>query len=118
MKNQPFHKRLGFALQGISAAWRTEASFRQQCLAALAVLVFLGWCRPAPLWWALLLLNCGIVMAAELFNSALEQMLDRLHPEQHPAIKIAKDCAAAAVLMLSISAAGVFIACLVDTYLA
>jgi diacylglycerol kinase len=37
-------------------------------------------------------------------NTALEHLTDRLHPEQHPAIRAAKDCAAAAVLLASISA--------------
>jgi undecaprenol kinase len=116
MKNQPFHKRLGFAIHGISSAWRLEASFRQQCIAALCVVVVLVWRRPAAMWWAFLLINCGLVLAAELFNSALEAALDHLHPELHPAIKIAKDCAAGAVLLLSLSAACVFIAFVFDTF--
>jgi diacylglycerol kinase (ATP) len=44
------------------------------------------------------------VIAAELINTALEHLADHLHPEQHPRIKIVKDCAAAAVLILSIGA--------------
>lgn len=109
-KNQPFYKRLGFAMHGVRAAWRGETSFRTQSCAAACVLLVLAWRRPAPVWWALLLLSCGMVLAAELFNSALEAALDRVHPEQHLAIGIAKDCAAGAVLMLSLSATCVFIA--------
>jgi diacylglycerol kinase (ATP) len=74
------------------------------------------WRRPAPLWWALLLVNCGMVLAAELFNSALEAALDLLYPEEHAAIKLAKDCAAGAVLMLSLTAGCVFVAFVVDTF--
>ena len=114
MKNQPFFKRMGFALAGITAAFRVESSFRLQCLAALAVLVVLAWNRPAMVWWALLLLNCGMVLAAELFNTALEHFIDHLHPSLHPSIKIAKDCAAGAVLVLSLSAVCVFVAFLVE----
>jgi diacylglycerol kinase (ATP) len=54
------------------------------------------------------------VLAAELFNTALEQLADRLHPEQHPQIRIAKDCAAAAVLVVSIGAIVVAAALLLD----
>jgi undecaprenol kinase len=115
MKNQPIHRRLGFALQGIASAWRTESSFRTQCIAALGVIAVLAWRRPPLVWWVLLLMLCGMVLAAELFNSALEAALDHLHPESHHAIRIAKDCAAGAVLLLSVSAAGVFAAFLVDT---
>ena len=46
----------------------------------------------------------SLVIAAELINTALEHLVDHLHPEQHPRIKIVKDCAAAAVLILSIGA--------------
>jgi diacylglycerol kinase (ATP) len=110
MKNQPFHRRLSFSLQGLGAAWRLEASFRFQCLMALGVVVLLVILRPPAPWWALLLMNCGLVLAAELFNTALEQALDLLHPELHPAIKLSKDCAAAAVLVFSLSAVGTFLA--------
>jgi undecaprenol kinase len=115
-KNQPFYKRLGFAAHGVRAAWSGEASFRTQCLAVVGVLLILAWRRPAPVWWALLLLNCGMVLAAELFNSALEAALDLLHAEPHPLVKLSKDCAAGAVLLLSISAVCVFVAFLFATF--
>ncbi|OYO31111.1 diacylglycerol kinase [Janthinobacterium sp. PC23-8] len=117
MKNQPFYNRVVFALQGISAALRMESSFRLQCLAAVIVLIVLACVRPAMMWWALLLLNCGMVLAAELFNTALEHLLDHLHPGLHPSIKIAKDCAAGSVLVLSLSAIAVFVAFLIETVL-
>ena len=68
------------------------------------------------IWWALLLLNCGTVLAAELFNTALEHLIDHVHPSLHPSIKIAKDCAAGAVLVLSLTAVCVFVAFLMETF--
>ncbi|WP_219115203.1 diacylglycerol kinase [Janthinobacterium sp. UMAB-56] len=115
MKNQPFFKRMGFALNGIAVAFRMESSFRLQCLATLMVVIVLACSKPAMLWWALLLLNCGLVLAAELFNTALEHLIDHLHPGLHPSIKIAKDCAAGAVLILSMSAVCIFVAFLFET---
>lgn len=115
MKNQPFYKRMVFAAQGMRAAFRMESSFRLQCLATAAVLMILIWSKPSPVWWALLLLNCGLVLAAELFNTALEHLIDHLHPAFHPAITITKDCAAGAVLLLSMSAVAVFVAFLIET---
>ena len=108
MKNQSFFRRLGFALQGLRSAWRQEASFRFQGRMALGVVALLALLRPPALWWALLLMNCALVLAAELFNTALEHTLDHLHPEIHPAIKVAKDCAAGAVLVFSLSAVATF----------
>ena len=86
-----------------------------QSMMALAVVGLLLGLRPAAIWWALLLLNCSLVLAAELFNTALEHALDHLHPELHPAIKVSKDCAAGAVLIFSFSAVLTFLAFLWST---
>ena len=104
MKNQSFGARLGFALNGISCALRSENSFRIQLVAACGALAVLIWQRPPPLWWAIIALTVMSVLAAELFNTALEHLVDHLHPDQHPRIKIVKDCAAGAVLLLSVGA--------------
>jgi undecaprenol kinase len=106
VKNQPFLARLGFALSGLSAALG-ESSFRTHLVAAVAVLAALVWLRPAPLWWALVALAVSAVLAAELANTAVERLADRLHPERHPAIKLVKDCLAAAVLVASLGALAV-----------
>lgn len=116
MKNQAFHRRFGFAAQGLVAAWKGEASFRFQCVACAGVLAVLAWRRPSPAWCALLIILCALVLAAELFNTALETALDHLHPQRHPAIGIAKDCAAGAVLVLSIASAAVFVIFLIDNF--
>jgi len=102
MKNKAFHHRLGFAVAGIVEAFRAENSFRLQCLAAAGVLMALIGVRPAPIWWAVAALTVVVVLAAEQFNTALERLADCLHPQFHPQIKIAKDCAAGAVLLASL----------------
>jgi len=112
MKNQPFSRRLGFAFTGLRATWRSEDSFKIHVAAATAVLLVLLWTRPAPLWWAIAGLTVALVIVAEIFNTAIEGLADHLHPEQHPAIKVVKDCAAGAVLVATIVAlavAGAFI---------
>jgi undecaprenol kinase len=112
VKNQPFRARLGFALEGLRIAWRGESSFRTHCLAAALVALALVLVRPGALWSGLVVLTTGAVLAAELFNTSLEHLLDRLHPERHPAVQAAKDCAAAAVLVLAVTAVVVFVAML------
>jgi undecaprenol kinase len=110
LKNQSFPARLRFALAGIAHALRAERSLRTQALALLAVLAAMLWLRPEPLWWALVLLASSGVLAAELLNTALEQLADRLHPELHEQVRIAKDCAAGAVLVASLGAVAVGVA--------
>ncbi|HTC15954.1 MAG TPA: diacylglycerol kinase [Steroidobacteraceae bacterium] len=104
-KHQPLRARFGFALHGLAHALASEASLRVQLLVALLLLVLLCVLRPEPLWWALAGLAAGGVLAAELFNTAIEQLADALHPQDSAAIRIVKDCAAAAVLMSVLGAA-------------
>lgn len=83
---------------------RTERSLRLQLLALTGVLALLCLLRPAPVWWALVALISSAVLAAELFNTALERLADHLHPGRHAQIQAVKDCAAAAVLVLAAGA--------------
>ena len=71
--------------------------------------------RPAPVWWGLVAVTCALVLALELLNSAMEAVIDLLHPGIHPSIKVAKDMLAGAVLSISIAAVIVGIAMVVAT---
>lgn len=109
-KNQPFAARLGFALRGLAGALRSESSLKTQALVLLAVFAALGLLRPEPLWWALVALASAGVIAAELLNTAIEELADLLHPDAHPRLRVVKDCAAAAVLIAVLGALGVALA--------
>ncbi len=81
---------------------------------ALAVTAAL---RPGLLWAATVTLSIVLVLALELLNSAVESLIDRLHPEIAPEIKLAKDVAAAAVLVATIGSVVVGLLMLIDTIL-
>jgi undecaprenol kinase len=112
-KNQPFVHRLRFALTGLAAAWRSEANFRVQVGVFAAVVIALAVLKVEPVWWALVLVTSGLVLAAELLNTALEHLADHLHPQTHPRIGLVKDCAAAAVLLAACTAVAVAAALIV-----
>jgi len=114
-KNQGFFTRLRHALAGLLICLRTERSLQTQVLVLAAVLLGLLVLRPSPLWWALTSIGSAAVLAAELFNSALERLADHLHPDLHPQIRIVKDCAAAAVLLVALGAIGMAAALAVAT---
>ena len=57
-------------------------------------------------WFWLILVIVG-VFSAEILNSAIEKLADIVEPEYDPKIKVVKDMAAAAVLMVSIGAAAI-----------
>jgi len=99
MKNQNILRRMCFALAGIRESWRSEKSFRAHVAVFLGVLMLLLATRPAPLWWAMLLLADGAMMAMELINTAVEKLVDHIHPDQHSIIGVVKDTLAGAVLL-------------------
>lgn len=107
MKGRPLRRRLGFAAEGLRTGWRREASFRTHvasaAMAGAALLLF----RPAPVWWALVAVVVAVVLALELLNSAIEGVIDLLHPGLHPEIKAVKDMVAGAVLVMAIAALAV-----------
>jgi diacylglycerol kinase (ATP) len=107
MKNQSIWKRFGYALQGIQASIRTERSFRAHIAVAVFVVAVLLVTRPAPLWWGLMLLTTSVMMAVELVNTAVEKLVDFIHPGQHEVIGVVKDTLAGAVLV--VCTAGVFV---------
>jgi diacylglycerol kinase (ATP) len=107
MKNRPFHKRLACAAAGILEGWRREKSFRSHILFAVAAMGALIALRPAPAWWAIVFLTIGLVLALELVNGAMEALIDHLHPEIHPQIRVVKDMAAGGVLIIAITALAV-----------
>lgn len=57
--------------------------------------------------WGILLLAIGLVWTAEIFNTALEALVNLVSPQTHPLAKIAKDVSAAAVLISAIISIGI-----------
>lgn len=112
MKGLGPRARFGFALHGLADAWKAELTFRIQVLAAVGAMLVTAALQPGAVWVALVAITIGAVLAAELLNTALEHALDALHPAQAEFVRVAKDCAAAAVLVLSSAAAVVFVAML------
>ena len=63
------------------------------------------WFRSPAGEWVAVILCIGLVLMAEAFNTALEALADAVHPERHPLVGQAKDCAAAAVLASALASA-------------
>ena len=104
MKGQGFLRRFGYARSGIAVAFRRERSMRTHGVAVVAVVIFLSLTGAPAVWWALIGLAVGLVLVAEMANTAIETLADRLHPGQHPEIGVVKDVAAGAVLVATIVA--------------
>ncbi|MGB6243188.1 MAG: diacylglycerol kinase [Castellaniella sp.] len=100
----------GYSLQGLGAAWRHEAAFRQEVALAI-VLIPLGlWLGDTVLERLLLVGVLVLVLIVELINSAIEALADAISTDHHPLLGRAKDIGSAAVLLMLILA-GVAWAC-------
>ncbi len=94
-----------YAGQGLIYALRRENNFRYHILATVGALVT-GWLTAFTITeWCLVLMLIGMVYAAEIFNTAIEKLMDKLHPAIDPEVGMIKDLAAGAVLVVSITAA-------------
>jgi diacylglycerol kinase len=97
-----FFRKFIYALRGIGKAIREEKSFRVMLVCFVLLVTASALLRVTLLEWAVLLLCCGAVLAAELLNTAIERAVDIAAPEKHPLAEKAKDIAAGAVLVISI----------------
>jgi diacylglycerol kinase (ATP) len=103
----------GYSLAGLRAGL-DEPAFRQEVLAAIALL-------PAAFWvgrnWVEVALLAGsvlLVMIVELLNTALETAIDRIGPEWNQLSKRAKDMGSAAVLLSLVLCCGVWVSALAN----
>lgn len=98
----------GYSLQGLRAAWRHEAAFRQECVVAALLVPCAFWLGENLAQTALLLAVLGLVLVVELLNSAVEATVDRIGTERHPLAGRAKDMGSAAVFVSLLLAAVVW----------
>jgi diacylglycerol kinase (ATP) len=100
-KNEVFSRRVIFALDGIRFALKSEKSFKTHLLITSGLVALILFLKPPLLWVGLFAICVSQVLALELINAALESLCDHVTSDIHPKIKIAKDCAAGAVLICS-----------------
>ncbi len=95
----------GYAWKGIRCCIGKEQNLSFHIVAATLVVAagfVLGITRTE---WMIAVLCIGIVAAAELFNTAIEKLVDMVSPERHPMAGKVKDIAAGAVLICAVAAA-------------
>ncbi|THF61744.1 diacylglycerol kinase [Pseudothauera rhizosphaerae] len=94
-----------YSLAGLSAAFRHEDAFRQECLLAAILLPAALFMPVDGMGKALLIGSTLLVLVVELLNSAIEATVDRVSLERHRLAKRAKDIGSAAVLLSLINLA-------------
>ena len=93
-----------YAFAGLFYLLRTQRNAQIHCLIGCAATAAGMWLGISRVEWAVIVLTCALVLAAEGANTAIEAVVDIAAPGYHPLAKIAKDVAAGAVLLTAIAA--------------
>jgi len=93
-----------YAVNGIWLAFRNEPNMIFHFVAAIAVILTNSLLKVDRTAWLITLMLIGLAWMAELFNTAIEKLADRVTKEQDPLIGQVKDIASGAVLILCLFA--------------
>ena len=100
-----FIRSFGYAWEGFVTAVRTERNIKVMLAMGAAALIVGFLLQLDVTEWCIILICCGLVIHAELANTAIEAVVDLATDELHPLAKRAKDIAAASVYVLSFMSA-------------
>lgn len=104
-KNRDLVSSLEFALTGILTAFKEERNMRKHAVTALVVILAGFVFQVSRIEWLFLLMSIFLVVAFEIINSAIENVVDLAsHYHFSMLAKKAKDMAAGAVLVVSLLA--------------
>jgi diacylglycerol kinase (ATP) len=94
----------GHALLGVGHLVATEWNFRIHLAGTVSAFIAGLILRFGYAEWLVVGTLIGLVLTAEALNTAIERLVNLLHPEIHPLARAAKDTAAAGVLLASLTA--------------
>lgn len=93
-----------YAGEGISKAFQTERNMKIHTFIMLCVIGLGIFLRIRKIEWLICILLFSLVIGGELFNTAIEIVIDIIMPNKDEKAKLAKDVSAGAVLVLAIGA--------------
>lgn len=88
-----------YSIKGLKAAFKNEEAFRQEVFLLPIILALAIWVSKTGLEFALLFGSYWLVLMAELVNSGIEAVVDRIGLEKHPLSGQAKDIGSAIVML-------------------
>ena len=100
MDKQKFFRSFYYAFQGIVSSMK-EQNMRIHLFAAIVTIVASIVTGLSILEWCIVIIVVALVIGAEMFNTAIEKVVDLVSPDFHPLAKLAKDIAAGAVLVFA-----------------
>lgn len=104
MKRRTLYDSFRFAVEGVLHVFRTQRHMRFHFLMVVLVLALAKVYRLNRTELLVLFFSISFVLITEMFNTAVETVIDMITEAYHPLAKHAKDMAAGAVLIASINA--------------
>lgn len=98
-------KALGYSIAGLQTCYRNEAAFRQEIILFSLLLPVLALLPVSLVFKLILLIVNSLVLIAELLNSSIEAIVNKMSPEYNELAGQAKDMASAAVFLALLLAA-------------
>jgi len=97
-------KSFKYAFEGILHAIINEPNFRIQMF-IVALASFLGkFYKITNTEWSIMIIALGLLLAAEIINTVVEEIMDHFTKENDPVVKIIKDLSASFVLVFALTA--------------
>ncbi len=93
-----------YAFSGVKEAFQSEKNMKIHFLLMVLAIIFGIVLKLSSVEWAILVVTIGLVLISEFINTSLEQIVDIVSPEKQEKARIAKDVAAAGVLVAAIVA--------------
>lgn len=94
-----------YAFQGMFSALKTERNLKIHITIMILVIIVGIVLKISKIEWIICIILFGLVIGGEMFNSAIETVVDIAMPDINPKAKFAKDAAAGAVLVFAIASA-------------
>lgn len=91
-----------YAFAGIKYLFAKEVNAKIHFFAALLAIIVGFLLKISFTEWAVVILCIGMVISAEAMNTSIEAICDKVSPEFSDLVKVAKDVAAGAVLILAV----------------
>ena len=98
-------KSFGYAFKGIDDVISNEPNMKIHVSVAILVVITAFLLKISMIEWIILVLLIGLVLAAEVINTTIENLVDMYTKEYDEKAKVVKDTAAGTVLILAITAA-------------
>ena len=95
----------GYAFEGIFSSFKTERNMKIHITMMILVIICGFIFHISLIEWFICIILFATVISAELFNTAIETVVNMITKEKSPEAKLAKDISAGAVLVLAIASA-------------